>query len=90
MRELGMRILKRSLPVAVVMAILGYLLANLFLWFHKIYGGSAYDPANERVLWEAPLRMAIFGVALVAIIEAVRFALWRKRVTPPVETPTNP
>ena len=29
-----------------------------FLFAHRMYGGGAYDPANERVLWQTPLVMA--------------------------------
>jgi hypothetical protein len=89
MRELGVRILKRSLPVVIVMAILGYVLAQIFLVFHRMYSGGAYDPANERVLWTAPLRLAVFGLFVVAVIELVRFAL-RKRTAPGLESPSNP
>jgi len=90
MRELGIRILKRSLIVGLILAALGYIFAQIFLWSHRYYGGGGYDPANECVLWNAPLRMAILGVVIIIVVETIRFALRRKLPKPPSEGSPNP
>jgi hypothetical protein len=81
MRSFWLKFLKRSVPVAVVLAIIGYVFAEAFLMLHRMNGG-AVDPANAAVRWRTPLTMAGFGVALLFVMELVAFALSRKQ--PPV------
>ena len=80
MRELGIRILRRSLPVVIVLGIMGYVFAEVFLMLHKMNGGMQ-DPANESVRWRTPLTMARLGVGMLALFECLVFVVRGKRTT---------
>jgi hypothetical protein len=86
MRELGIKILRRSLPVAFVLGLMGYVFAEIFLMMHRMNGGVP-DPANNSVRWRTPLTMAGIGVFLQAIIEFLLYAIRRKR--PAIEKPSE-
>lgn len=88
MRDLLLRILRRAFPVAIVLGIMGYLFAELFLILHQMNGG-VQDPANNAVRWKAPLRMAGIGVILLAFIECLMF-VFRRKQTPPAASIADP
>jgi hypothetical protein len=79
--------LLRSIPVAIACAGIGYLFAQALLIFERMPPNAKPDPANQAVLWRAPLNMAIFGVALLVIFEFVVFFIRRKK--PPLEKEEN-
>jgi uncharacterized membrane protein YhhN len=58
------RFVRHALTVGIVLAILGYLLGRAFLIAHRMYSGGAYNPENERVLWQTPIVMAGIGIAM--------------------------
>jgi hypothetical protein len=68
--------------VGVSLGVIGYLLGRAFLFAHRMYGGGAYDPENERVLWQTPLVMAGIGIAMTASIDLLWLFLRR-----PVQLP---
>jgi hypothetical protein len=70
--------------VGISLAIVGYLLGRAFLFAHRVYGGGAYNPENERVLWQTPLVMAGLGIALTGSIDL--FMLFLRR---PVQLPVT-
>ena len=80
MRELGTKILRRSLPVALMLGVMGYVFAEIFLLLLRMNGG-VQDSANNSVRWRTPLTMAVAGVVLQAIIEIVIFATRRPEST---------
>jgi hypothetical protein len=69
-----MRILRRAATVAVILALIGYILAEAYLMLIPMMGGVP-NPANNAVRWRAPLTMAAIGVGLVALVELVTFAV---------------
>jgi len=83
MGELGKRILRRSIPVAITLGLMGYLFAEIFLMMHRMNGGAP-DPANEAIRWRTPLTMAGIGVAMLAFLELLTFAVKRKHAPPPI------
>jgi hypothetical protein len=68
--------------VGISLAIVGYLLGRAFLFAHRVYGGGAYDPENERVLWQTPMVMAGVGIGLTGAIDLLMLFLRR-----PVQLP---
>jgi hypothetical protein len=72
--------------VGIALAIIGYLLGRAFLFMHRVYGGGAYNPENERVLWQTPLVMAGLGVGLTASIDLLMMFL-RRAVQVPITDP---
>jgi len=72
--------------VGISLAILGYLFGRAFLFAHRVYGGGAYNPENERVLWQTPLVMAGLGVALTGSIDLLMLFL-RRPIQLPVTDP---
>ena len=86
MRPLWGRLLRHTVLVGVSLAIIGYLLGRAFLVAHRIYGGGAYNPENERVLWQTPLTMAAIGIGLTGGMDLLFHFLRRARV-PVTETP---
>jgi hypothetical protein len=69
MRPFWSRFLRHAAFVGVSLAVIGYLLGKAFLTVHRIYSGGAYNPENERVLWQTPLVMAAIGIGLTAVLE---------------------
>jgi hypothetical protein len=77
MRPFWPRFLRHGIGVGVSLAIIGYFLAHAFLMSHRMYAAGAYNPDNERVLWQTPLVMATLGVLMTAALELVA-GLFRK------------
>ena len=85
MTGIRQRILQRYLPVGIVLAGMGYLFGEAFLFLQKMYGG-AVDPGNDQVRWRTPLTMTAFGLMLMLMLEGVMFAVRRK---PPTKQSTE-
>lgn len=83
MRDLLLRIVNRSFPVALVLAVMGYILAEAYLMLQQMHGG-VHDPANDSVKWRAPLTMALIGVGLLTVMEILIYFVRRKHAPPPV------
>ena len=88
MRELGKRILKRSLLIAVVLGLMGILFAEAALVVRQVNGAPQPDPEAASIRLESPLRMAIFGVVLQAACMLIGHAIRRKQLPP--EPPAPP
>jgi hypothetical protein len=69
MRPFWARFVRHAAFVGVSLAVIGYLLGKAFLMAHRVYSGGAYNPENERVLWQTPLVMAAMGIVLTAGLE---------------------
>lgn len=78
MSETGKRVLKRTIGVAIVLALMGYIFAEVFLVFSRMNGGVV-DPANDSVRWRTPLTMALIGGVLQLIVEIISYALRNKK-----------
>ncbi len=89
MRPLWGRLVRHAAITGITLAIIGYLLGRGFLFAHRLYGGGAYNPENERVLWQTPATMAGLGVALTAGLDLL-FAFVRRPVQVPAATETPP
>ncbi len=90
MRELGIRILKRTLPIVVVLGVMGYIFAEIYLMLIKMNGG-VQDHANDSVRWRTPLSMAAMGVGIFAFLELISFSIRSKRPKAPATgSPDNP
>lgn len=63
--------------VGVSLGVLGHVLGRAFLIAHQMYSGGAYNPENERVLWQTPLVMASVGIIMTAGLDM----LLRRRQT---------
>jgi hypothetical protein len=87
MRPMWGRLIKRTAFVGVALAVIGYILARAFLMVHRINAGGAYDAANERVLWQTPLVMALLGMALSGGLE---FVVGVCRRPAPVQVASDP
>jgi hypothetical protein len=81
MRAFWVRFLKRSVPVALILAAMGYIFAEAFLMLHQMNGGTP-DPANDAVRWRTPINMAIFGVVVLFVMELIASATRRKPAAP--------
>jgi hypothetical protein len=84
MRELSLRILRRSLPVMLVLGVMGYIFGEAYLVLTRMNGGIA-DPANDVVRWRAPFTMAGFGLGIMVLVETLGFFLRHKQ---PPASPT--
>lgn len=92
MQPLWTRVLRHSAWVGITLAVVGYVLGKGFLMAHRIYSGGAYNPDNERVLWQTPVVMAALGVlmsvGLDLLISSVRRpAPVKVAAEPPAPTP---
>jgi hypothetical protein len=85
MRPFWGRLIRHAAWTGISLAAIGYVLARAFLFTHKLYGGGAYDPENERVLWQTPLVMAAFGIALTLGMDLLIGFIRR-----PVQVPAQP
>jgi hypothetical protein len=85
MRPFSARVARHAAWTGISLAIIGYLLARAFLFAHQLYGGNAYNPENERVLWQTPLVMAGFGIALTVGMDLL-FGFLRR----PIQVPAQP
>ena len=57
--------------VGVSLAIIGHLLGRAFLMAHQMYSGGAYNPENERVLWQTPLVMSLMGIFMTGGLDFI-------------------
>ena len=73
--------------VGVSLAIVGHLLGRAFLFAHEAYAGGAYNPENERVLWQTPLVMAVIGIAMTVGMD---FIFGRRQRPSPVKVQHPP
>jgi hypothetical protein len=89
MRQVLLRILRRAILVAVVLGAVGYIFAEIYLVLYRMNGGAP-DPANEAVRWKAPLRMAVFGVGLLVVLELLIHFLRRKQPVVPTSLDESP
>ena len=89
MKPLWPRLLRHALMTGVALAIIGHLLARGFLHSHRLYGGGAYNPENERVLWQTPLVMAAIGIMLTAGMDVLVHLARRPTKMTPTDTPAN-
>jgi hypothetical protein len=84
------RFVRHAVIVGGALAVIGWLLAKAFLLAHQMYSGGAYNPENERVLWQTPLTMATLGVAMTACIDFVTGAFRRKAPVSATLPPSDP
>ena len=95
MRAFAIRVLKNGLPVAALLALLGYGLAQMA----EMMGGKADRPnpdgvpeMREVLQYRLPLTMAAWGLGIVVAFE-VLFSLWRPTVpaaaTKPAAVPVD-
>jgi len=87
MRAFGIRLLKNGLPVAVLLAALGYGMANMA----EMMAGRPEIPTpghvpemRAQLQNRLPFTMAAWGFGIVVAFEAL-FSLWRKPVPPVTE-----
>lgn len=91
MRPYLLKLLKNGVPTAVILAVIGYLFAQLAsMWYVSESGGRenvGVQEMSETLQWRLPLTMAAWGFGLVALFEGV-LSLWRTPVAPPtISTP---
>lgn len=92
MQPLYARLLRHAAWVGITLAIFGFVLGKGFLTAHRIYAGGAYNPDNERVLWQTPVVMAALGILLTVGLDLLMFAVRRPApvkvaAEPPAPTP---
>jgi hypothetical protein len=95
MRELIIRIIRRSVPVVIALAIMGYILGQALLFAFQYFAKNVVtanaNQANREVLWRAPLGMASLGVILVIVFECVGFAIKRRKLpAQPIDSHQEP
>ncbi len=84
LRELIFRILRRSIPVAIALAIMGYLMGEAFLLFLQMRSPSTGTVVQvER--WRGPVNLAMLGVAVLIMFEVIGFVIKRKKPPHPVD-----
>jgi len=88
MRPNWNRILRHSIIVGAVLAVAGFLLGKAFLIAHQMYSGGAYNPENERVLWQTPVVMASLGIAMTVGLDLLT-GMFRKPVAAFVSPPPS-
>ena len=91
MRPQWGRLLRHVLVTGIALAVIGHLLGRAFLFAHRVYGGGAHNPENERVLWQTPLVMATFGILLTAGLDLLFMFVRRPAPAqvPVTDTPSN-
>ena len=75
MRPFWGRFLRHAAGVGITLAVIGYFLAQAFLSAHRTYSGGAYNPENERVLWQTPTVMAALGILMCGGIDLMGYFL---------------
>ena len=83
MRELCTRLIRRSLFVAVVLGIIGYIFAEMYLMLYRMNGGIPH-PENNSIRWRAPLKMMAFGIGFQLVVEII-FSFVRRGLKPEVK-----
>ena len=89
MRPFWARFLRHAAGVGITLGVIGYVLAQGFLMAHRVYAGGAYNPENERVLWQTPLVMATLGILMCGGLDLLT-AAFRKPAPVTVETTPVP
>jgi hypothetical protein len=89
MRPFWGRLVRRALGVGIPLAIIGYVLGRAFLFAHRTYGGGAYNPENERVLWQTPVVLAGLGIAVTLGLDLLYSLVRRSVQTPAAKTPSK-
>jgi len=89
MRPLRGRLICHVAVSGISLALIGYLLARAFLFVHRVYGGGAYNPENEQVLWRTPATLAGLGMALTAGTDLLLALVRRPTPLPAPETPPS-
>lgn len=100
MSPLLKRIAVHGSLTALMLTIVGFLFVQLaVMWMAtpaaappgvKVeFGGESEEAVTDRMAWQIPLRMAIFGFVFVAIGE-VLIDQWRKRKPAPPPPPPSP
>ena len=69
MRPNWNRIVRHTVLVGVSLGVFGYFLGKAFLVAHRMYSGGAYNPDNERVLWQTPVVMATLGIVMTVGVD---------------------
>ncbi len=80
MRDFLMRLLRRTLPVVIALAVLGYLLGEMYLMLSQMNGGNNPDTSAR---WRAPLMMAGAGMVIMIVFETLFFVIRRRNPLPP-------
>lgn len=88
MRPFWPRFVRHAIITGISLAVIGFLLGKGFLMAHRMYGGGAYNPENERVLWQTPLVMAALGIAMTGAIDLATGVF--RRPTPVAVVATEP
>ena len=89
MRPFWPRFLRHAIVSAIALAVVGYILGRAFLIAHRIYAGGAYNPENERVLWQTPVVMATIGVLMTGFLDLLS-TVFRKRAVVSAAAPESP
>lgn len=89
MRPFWSRFVRHALLAGISLAVVGYVLGKAFLMTHRIYGGGAYNPENERVLWQTPLVMASLGILMTGSMDLLTGFL-RRPVPVHAQSPSGP
>src|SRR4029450_9937650 len=84
MRPFWARFLRHAAGVGIALAVIGYILAPGFLVAPRVSAGGAYNPENERVLWQTPVVMATLGVLMCGGLDLLT-ELFRRPVPLPVD-----
>jgi uncharacterized membrane protein YhhN len=79
MRPFWSRFIRHAFLVGSSLAVVGFILGKAFLIAHRMYSGTAYNPENERVLWQTPLVMALLGISMTAFLD-LAIGMFRKPV----------
>ncbi len=79
MRELLLRILRRSLFIAVSLAAIGYAYARLAIMVLSVHVQTDAEfresPNHEELIWRIPLRLALFGTGLLIACEVLFYLI---------------
>jgi H+/Cl- antiporter ClcA len=90
MRSFLVQWLRHAAVTGIALALIGYVLAQAFLYSHRIYSGGAYNADNERVLWQTPVVMATIGIVICGGLELLLSAVRRPAPVPaPVQVPAE-
>jgi hypothetical protein len=91
MRPVLLRALKRGLLTAAILAVLGYVLADLAGMWLSTQSAAARDDFAQSLRYRMPLTMAAWGFLLVAFFEGVATLLrGGKRAIPARRVPAVP
>jgi hypothetical protein len=91
MRPVLLRILKRGLPTAAILAVLGTVMADLAGMWVSSQSPATGDDFAQTLRYRMPLAMAAWGFALVAIFEVALTVLrGGKRTIPARRIPAVP